>query len=141
VHFDTALNLAWLLLGIGALASTLRATMRRSAYNRSSAWLHVVGVALIVAALFPYISATDDLVRSENLSTREKQDHSSPGKKTPNDNLIRLYETLDSPLACPTCILTLTFFSIWLIFLPKSERDHQVAPACAGRSPPLSLSF
>jgi len=136
VHFDTALNLVWLSLGIVALASTARAALRRHSGYRSSAWLHIVGVALIVAALFPYISATDDLVRSENL-TRQNGDHSSSGKKTPNDSLVRLYETLDSPLAGPTCTLTLTFCAVWIIFFSFVHRNHRTAPACAGRSPPL----
>ncbi len=139
MQFDTALNLVWVLLGVVALTSTIRASTRSSASNRSAACLHVVGVALIVAALFPYISATDDLVRSENLSTQDR-DH-SPGKKTPNDNLIRLYETLDSPLACQTCVLVLTFFAVWLVFLPAAKRDCRVAPARAGRSPPGLLSL
>ena len=140
MQFDTALNLLWVLLGVVALTSTIRASTRGSAPNRSAACLHVVGVALIVAALFPYISATDDLVRSENLSTQQDRDH-SPGKKTPNDNLIRLYETLDSPLACQSCILVMTFFALWIVFLPVVKRDHRVTPACAARSPPALLAL
>lgn len=139
MHFDTALNLLWLSLGVIALASTIRSALHRRAGARTSTWLHVIGVALIVAALFPYISATDDLVRSENLTSHDRQ-HSSSGKKTPNDNLIRLFETLDSPLACSTCTLTVTFFVVWVIFFSFVERDHHSAPACAGRSPPFSFS-
>ncbi len=141
MHFDTALNLVWLLLGAVALASAIRAAVRGSAHDRPSAWLHVIGVALIVAALFPYISATDDLVRSESLSTQPDRDHSSSGKKAPNDTLIRLFETLDSPLTCQKCVLILTFFAVWVIFLPITKRDRRVAPSCTGRSPPLLLSF
>jgi hypothetical protein len=95
---------------------------------------------LIVAALFPYISATDDLVRSEDLTNQHTQDHSS-GKKTPNDNLIRLYEALDSPLLSPTCAFVLTFFAVWLVFLPVAKCAHRIAPTCAGRSPPLVPGF
>jgi hypothetical protein len=137
VHFDTALNLVWSFLGLIALGSTVRAAFRRG----NSPWLHVIGVALIVAALFPYISATDDLVRSETLSSLPDRDHSSSGKKAPNDNLIRLYETLDSPLACAACVLTLTFFAVWLILLPAFTRHPRIAPAIAGRSPPLQFGF
>ncbi len=138
MHFDTALNLLWLALGIVALASTVRSAFYRRSAAGAPAWLHIVGVALIVAALFPYISATDDLVRSENL-THQDRDHSSSGKKTPNNNLIRLYETLDNPLAAPTCTLTLTLFAVWVIFLFFAERVHRTAPTCAGRSPPLAF--
>jgi hypothetical protein len=138
VHFDTALNLLWLLLGVIALGSTIRAAVRKTSDSRPWTWLHVIGVALIVAALFPYISATDDLVRSESLSTQQDQDHS--GKKTPNGNLIRLYEILDTPLVCSTCVLTLTFFAVWVVFLPVTKRDGRAAPAPAGRSPPFRFA-
>lgn len=139
MHFETALNLVWLLLGIIALGGTVRA-VRANPANRSSAWLHIVGVALIVAALFPYISATDDLVRSEGLSTQQDRDHTSSGKKSPNDNLIRLYETLDSPIACTTCTLTLTFFALWVVLAPVTQQDRRVAPASIGRSPPALVT-
>ncbi|HZS53744.1 MAG TPA: hypothetical protein VFA65_05030 [Bryobacteraceae bacterium] len=139
MHFDTALNLVWLLLGATALATTIRAAIHRDRTNRTPTWLHIVGVALIVAALFPYISATDDLVRSETLSTQQDQSHSSSGSKAPNNNLIRLFETLDSPLACETCTLTLTLLAVWVIFIPAATRDGRVAPSYAGRSPPRPL--
>jgi hypothetical protein len=141
VRFDTALNLIWVLLGIIALAGTIRAHVRRAPKIASSGWLHIVGVALIIAALFPYISATDDLVRSEDLTTTQHQDHSSPAKKNPNENLIRLYETLDSPLACAICAYTVVFFAVWLVFTLIITADHRVAPACAGRSPPLPAAI
>jgi hypothetical protein len=118
----------------------VRSALFRNAKNHSSAWLHIVGVALIVAALFPYISATDDLVRSENLAHQDR-DHRSPAKKAPNDNLVRLYETLDTPLACAACTLTLTFFAVWLILVPFIEREHRTAPTRAGRSPPLPAAI
>jgi membrane protein YdbS with pleckstrin-like domain len=141
VHFDTALNVVWCLLGAVALASAIRAGICRNTPNRSGAWLHIIGVALIVAALFPYISATDDLVRSEDLTNNQHtQDHSS-GKKTPNDSLIRLYEALDTPLLSPACAFVMTFFAVWFVFLPVAKRARRIAPACAGRSPPLVLGF
>jgi hypothetical protein len=141
VQFDTALNVVWLLLGITALAGTIRANIRQRRTIRCSGWLHIVGVALIVAALFPYISATDDLVRGEDLTAGQHQNHSSSNKKNPNESLIRLYETLDSPLACATCSLTVTFFAVWLVLAPLVIRDRRIAPACAGRSPPLGAAI
>jgi hypothetical protein len=141
VQFDIALNLVWLLLGITALSFAVRAALNARPANRSSAWLHIVGVALVVAALFPYISATDDLVRSQNLSTRQDRDHGRSGTKAPNDNLIRLYETLDSPLACVTCTLTFTFFAVWIVFAPAVKRSWRVAPSSTGRSPPGLLAL
>ena len=141
MHFDTALNLVWLLLGIVGLASTIRAAIRRRVAGRSPAWLHVVGVALIIAALFPYISATDDLVRSDNFSSQQASNHSQNGKKAPNANLVRLYEILDTPLACGVWVLTLTFFAVWRMSAPALKRIYRFAPSCAGRSPPLLSGF
>ncbi len=138
MHFDTALNLVWLVLGVIALGSTARVALRDAA-NRSSACLHIIGVALIVAALFPYISATDDLVRSEEVSSHQGHDR-APAKKTPNNNLVRLYETLDSPLACAKCVLTLTLLAIWIVFLPAPKQYRRAAPSWNGRSPPQFLS-
>jgi uncharacterized membrane protein HdeD (DUF308 family) len=139
VHFDTALNLVWALLGVIALASTVCAAVHARSHRRP-AWLHIIGVALIIAALFPYISATDDLVWTENLATQHADDHSSPAKKTSNSNLIRLYETLDTPLACATCSLSIVFLAIWFVLLPTLKRDRRAAPTRAGRSPPVAAS-
>jgi hypothetical protein len=136
VHFDTALNLVWAFLGVLALASTVRAAAFTRPHRRP-AWLHIIGVALIIAALFPYISATDDLVRTEDLVPKHAPNDSSPAKKAPNSNLIRLYETLDTPLACATCSVSIVFLVVWLILLPPLKRDRRLAPARAGRSPPL----
>lgn len=140
MHFDTALNLVWLTLGIIALGCTIRLAFRRGS-NGSVAWLHVIGVGLIVAALFPYISATDDIVRSETLSTPHDRHHSHSGKKAPDENLIRLFETLDTPLACNTRVLVLAFFLVWMVSQPATERDRHFAPASAGRSPPALACF
>lgn len=139
MHFDTALNLVWALLGALALASTVRAAVVAHAHRRP-AWLHIIGVALIIAALFPYISATDDLVWTETLASQHADDHSSPAKKAPNSNLIRLYETLDTPLAPATCSLSIIFLAIWLIMVPTLKRIRRFAPAWAGRSPPLVVT-
>ena len=140
MHFDTALNLVWVVLGIVALASTIRAALIRNRHP-SAVWLHVIGVALIVAALFPYISATDDLVRTENLTSTHRQHQSSSGKKTPNDNLIRLFETLDTPLACATCAIAITFFAVWVVFVPIAGWHRNTVSECVGRSPPLFIAI
>jgi len=136
VRFEAALNLTWLLLGIIALASTIRATLRRSLREKSApAWLHVVGVALIVAALFPYISATDDVVRIKHLSAQENLHH--PARKSSSDDLIRLYETMDTPLVAQIPVLILTLFFLSFVTAPTIRLVGHLAPAEGGRSPPL----
>lgn len=136
VHFETALNVAWLLLGALALACTLHAAFRgKPQERRAPPWLHVVGVALIVAALFPYISATDDILRIEHFSSQQDPHH--PRRQSKTDDLIRLYEAMDTPLVCPVSEVALTFFFVSLVFAPLVRLIERIAPSEAGRSPPL----
>lgn len=139
MHVEAALNVIWLVLGLVALASTVRVALRRSGEpKRAPAWLHVVGVGLIVAALFPYISATDDVVRIENFNARH--DHRHPGRHSRTDDLTRLYETMDTPLVCRTAEVVITFFFVSLTFTPVLRAIDRIAPFEAGRSPPQTAA-
>ncbi len=142
MQFDTALNLIWFGFGAFALAGTLRMRLRKaSPINRGPAWLHICGVALIVAALFPYISATDDVLRIQHMNLQQSPDHSrETGKKAPSDALIRLYEVMDTPIVCVVRQISLTLFFVFLIFTPVLRRVDRSTPFLAGRSPPLSLA-
>jgi hypothetical protein len=136
VQFETALNLTWLLLGVAALACTAQAAFRQRPEERHApAWLHIVGVGLIIAALFPYISATDDIVRIEDLSSQHDSRH--PGKHSNTDNLVRLYETMDTPWVCPVPAVVPIFFFVSFLFAPLATLIERIAPFEAGRSPPL----
>ncbi len=136
MHFDSALNLAWALLGLLALAITFRAALRRSSSeNRPAAWLHIVGVALIIAALFPYISATDDVLRIEHFNAQHDKQH--PGHKSHNDQLIRLYETMDAPVAAAPVQLTFNLLFIAFVVIPVRRLIDRSEPFESGRSPPL----
>lgn len=99
----------------------------------------MVGVALIVVALFPYISATDDVLRIERFNAQH--DSTNPHKQTPSDDLMRLYETMDSPLVCRISEIVLTFFFISVVFTPIRMLIDRIAPLQAGRSPPLSTTL
>ena len=140
MHFDTALNLVWLSLGALALARTICVTFGQAAVRTpTSRWLHIVGVGLIIAALFPYISATDDVLRIEHFKAQHDPRHQS--KQTQNDDLMRLYETMDSPLVCPISEVSLVFFFISIVFTPVVRLIERIAPLHAGRSPPrLAMS-
>jgi hypothetical protein len=136
VHFETTLNLAWVFLGLWALAATARAAFRRPAVTRPvSKCFHVVGVALIVSALFPYISATDDILRIDQFNSQHDRQH-HPGKQNKSDDLIRLYETMDSPLVCRTSEVVLNLSFEWFVFAPILQDTERIAPFVAGRSPP-----
>jgi hypothetical protein len=131
VHFDTALNSIWFAMGALACAGAIRATRRSSGFR-------VAGIVLIVAALlFPYISATDDVVRIEGL--RGQTSHSSSSQRGPNDDLIRLYQTMDTPLVCAVVTLSLTLFFVLLIATAVVLRIDRTAPFESGRSPPRLL--
>lgn len=134
MQFDSLLNLVWLLAGLVALICTARSTFRDDTCHRGPKWLLLVGVGLIVAALFPYISATDDVLRIDDFHSHESRGHQGSQPKT--DNLIRLYETTETAVACQTAPLVLTFFFVAFV-LPFSEaRLDRTAPQLAGRSPP-----
>ena len=136
MHFETALNVVWLGLGALALAFTAHAALRRGPEERRPpAWLHVVGVGLIVAALFPYISATDDLVRIEHFSSQHDSHHS--GKQSKTDDLIRLYEAMETAWIAPVSPAPIIFFFVALVFAPVVRLIERIAPFEAGRSPPL----
>ncbi|MFL6464056.1 MAG: hypothetical protein ACJ73N_06560 [Bryobacteraceae bacterium] len=133
MQFDTALNLVWLLLGAMSLVITLGLS-RRASFN--SKWLHLIGVAAIVVALFPYISATDDVLRIEHFNAQ--QTHENGSKRSASDDLLRLYETLDSPLLCGSCRIALTLIFLSLLSAPAQYLIRRSIPLEAGRSPPLS---
>jgi len=137
VHFDTALNLLWVSLGFLALAGTLRTRLRQPfAGKRTPAWLHIAGVALIIAALFPYISATDDVLRIQHFSAQ--QDHQQhPDKKHSDDNLLRLYETMDTPLLSSAVVLVFATFFVAVVIAPVTILIDRSEPAESGRSPPI----
>lgn len=138
MHFDTALNLLWVSLGFLALAGTLRTRLRQPfAGKRAPAWLHIAGVALIVAALFPYISATDDVLRIQHFSAQQQHQH--PDKKHSNDNLIRLYETMDTPLLSSAVVLVFATFFVALAVAPVRRLIDRSEPFESGRSPPTVI--
>jgi hypothetical protein len=89
-------------------------------------WLQVLGVALVVAALFPFISATDDLVRIEQATK----------PTSANEHLLRLYTNMEAPLQAeaPRVSFTLCFL---LFVLPLMRRSlERSLPSNIGRSPP-----
>jgi Ca2+/H+ antiporter len=139
LHLDTALNLFWLLLGIAALAGTLRVHRQKQVVHgtRGPVWLHVCGVALIVAALFPFISATDDVLRIERLRVQHEAQHQQDsGKKTPSENLIRLYETLDAPMICAVSQISVILSFVYFVFFAVAKQEDRSVPQITGRSPP-----
>jgi len=142
VQFEAALNLIWLVLGVLALASTLRSRLNGSRpAHHAPIWLHVCGVALILAALFPYISATDDMLRVQRMDVQQTRgQHQQPQKKGPIDSLLRLYEAMDTPVVCTVRQISFTLFFISVIISPVLRLISRSTPLKSGRSPPNPLS-
>ncbi|MBV9532331.1 MAG: hypothetical protein JO283_15035 [Bradyrhizobium sp.] len=138
------MNLVWLLLGVLALAATIRARIRlarENAHRRcktAPAWLHVCGTALIVAALFPYISATDDVLRIQQLDSRHGQ--TNPVNPRSSDSLMRLYEAMDTPVVSKAPQIALVLFCVALFIAPVRALNSRSVPLPSGRSPPALVS-
>jgi hypothetical protein len=102
-----------------AFVATLRS-------KQKTTWLQILGVALVVAALFPFISATDDLLRMEQ----------SNRPTSANEHLIRLYTNMETPLQAEAPQLSLTICFL-LFVLPLRRRClERSVPIRIGRSPP-----
>jgi hypothetical protein len=136
LRFDTALNLVWVLLGGMALMCTLCASRRGTRQFSLSRLFEVVGVASVVLALFPYISATDDILRIEQLASQQEHQQNNVGH---GNNLLRLFETVDQPVISRCCQVALTLFFLELVVIFQRGLVTRVAPLTAGRSPPAAL--
>jgi hypothetical protein len=135
VAFENILNGVWLLLGFIALIA-IRA---RSTKSRSPV-LCCIGVALVIATLFPIISASDDIIRIQHLERgHESQSQRSNSHKRTTDSLIRLYEAMESPLAVtPVRVCFVLFFAFLIVSLCNPDvRQRTIAQS--GRSPPLCV--
>ena len=119
MRFDTLLNVVWLLLGLSALLATLRTRNKRVG-------LQIVGVALVVAALFPFISASDDLLRIEHVTQQ----------RGANDHLVRLYMAMETPVVAAAPQLRFTLCFLLLIVPVLATSITRSAPIRIGRSPP-----
>ena len=138
MQFDTALNLVWLVFCVFALAGTLRARRSRGSQAvRTPAWLHVCGVALISTALFPYISATDDVLRIQHMDQCQSDHHdNNTSKNGPNDTLIRLYETMDTPVVCTVKQISFVLVFVSMVLVVCRNAVNRAAPLASGRAPP-----
>jgi hypothetical protein len=134
VGFDAILNTAWVLLGFAALVAMLC----RALQGRSPA-LCCIGVGLIIAALFPVISATDDVIRIQHLDESHRHGSDTNSHKRTNDSLIRLYEAMESPLAVTPIRIAFSLCFVFLI-MPLCEAYARLRTiAQSGRSPPFCL--
>ena len=140
--FDVALNLAWLGLGSLILALTIGASRRLKGRDSVPYWLQIACAVAIAGALFPFVSATDDLVRMEAMpSASEHQDTRNTGTSESNSNLLHLYQAAETFLTSRAIRIAYTpvFFAISRSIAPQSL--GYVRLHIAGRSPPHLPAF
>jgi hypothetical protein len=138
VGFETILNAVWLALGALALI-----VMLSRARKDRSPLLCCIGVGLVITTLFPVISASDDVIRIQHLEKAHnaRRNPSDPdSRKRTNDNLIRLYEAMESPLAVTPLRISFTLCFAFLIVPLCSAYARQRTIAQGGRSPPIWLA-
>ena len=90
-----------------------------------------------MVALFPYISASDDVIRVANAQSQTEHQGSSP--HSPVTDLLRLYEVSDAPIVSPACTLAITFVFFCLIVTAEKIVAGRSTPKPSGRGPPSSL--
>jgi hypothetical protein len=134
LQFDSILNLAWALLGTLALVRTLCASRRVARHSsRRRQLFEAVGVASIVIALFPFISATDDVLRIQQI-TSQHQNEKGPGGH--HSDLLRLFESADHSLVSRSSPVGITLVFLDVVVVLLCSCASHAAPLIAGRSPP-----
>jgi hypothetical protein len=132
--FDSILNLAWALLGAAAIARTLCVSRRSVRYSsRRRRLFEAVGITAIVIALFPFISATDDVLRVQQYVAQHEDGQSPTGH---DHNLLRLFEAAEHSLVSRCSLLGLTLVFFEMIVVRSCRRASLSSPLIAGRSPP-----
>ena len=134
---ESTLNLVWLFLGLLAVGAAF-ASARRLVTSRKLA--HVLCVSVIVVALFPYISATDDIVRVKHFAAEQSTQQQTGSKHGQSDYLLRLYEVLDAPLIANVYRLALVWMFLLFVETVAGRDVDLVRYVRAGRSPPPLLT-
>ncbi len=130
---ESTLNAAWVFLSLIAVGTAFAAAYLRSGALRSKRF-QVLCVVLIVAALFPYISSTDDALRMQYLRGHEHQ--TNPTDNRNHDNLMRLYEAMDAPVVAEPVAIVMVLFLITLVSVSALQPMDRAVPQLSGRSPP-----
>jgi hypothetical protein len=142
----TSLNLIWLLLVAGALAAVAWAEQRRS-FSRKKGTARRVGCVLLVAiSLFPFVSASDDLIAvaylHSTLQTRNGWGHSAPEGSKDTTHTAYLARQLQSLENLQVAAFFKLFFSLCyfgLVFLALTVSHARHLPSQSSRAPPSTL--
>lgn len=142
MHIDTALNLAWVFVGVVAVGALVVSELRRGAATLQSRCHRGIAVLVAAVALFPCISASDDLVCLDQLRIGSaKSAEFTHGQPLESNQRLDLYlalqfESLENFQISSAC------FGLVAVSQFARVRPHAVrccerpAPSRAGRAPP-----
>ena len=133
MHFDAALNLVWLCLGVALLALTVYTSERSARGRKHAPWLRLAGAVVIAGTLFPCVSATDDLVWMERSTPRsEHQNTRSDSTRL----LLNFHQASEASLPIGTVKLGCTFVFLGFLLVPVFQSIGRQRTRVTGRSPP-----
>ena len=145
IPLDTALNFAW--LGLGVLALILLAMRERRSFaasSRRARLRRLFTVLLMTVALFPSVSSSDDLF-SFSLINSQLGKHGGVGGNLPTDSkekaglqLMRLLETLNHYQISDVHSLALALCCIAFVLTLRRDTLTRIVACPSGRAPPLA---
>jgi len=146
VTFDTALNLVWALVGAGSLV----VLAARDVFCRIPFWdrcRRALVVFIACVALFPCVSASDDMVQFEHLQVSPRTGGEVVGAlpvkraEKPALYLARLLESLENFQISTARQLLLTLCLLALVGTFSDQGVERPLPSRLGRSPPAFASI
>jgi hypothetical protein len=129
------LNLAWMLLCIGALAAQLwRDRLRSSSRNRS--FRRSLSVLIAALALFPVISASDDRIRLANLEAVPAQQSAYDRAQTHGPASSAMFEDPEYGQTADPFFLIVIMCFVLIALMGTSALTRWCSTTTFGRAPP-----
>ena len=138
MYADTILNLAWAAVCVAAFAWFIAVERRR--ISRGALISRAVALGLALVSLFPCVSASDDAVRLQFLSTAGDHSKAPPNPESEKKNLatlVRLLEALDSVQVTVSLVLCFCLLLFALALIEVHDSLDRVLLIRAGRAPPV----
>lgn len=143
MSFDVALNLVWALVGAAALGLVaVRETQRRTLSVGWDQCRRALAVFIASVALFPCVSASDDMVRFERLRVSSQKACDAVGS-LPEERgeksvlyLARLLESLECCEISTPCQVPVALPLLALVGATRHQSVERPLPCPLGRSPP-----
>ena len=147
MHFDTALNLIWVCVGVAAVGALGFSELRRGTATLKSRCRRGIAVLVATVALFPCISASDDLVSLEQLqigsANRAEFAHgqSQESNQQPDLFLALQFESLENFQISSACFGLVTVSQFARVRPHAVRYCDRPVPSRADRAPPQQAFF